>query len=194
MNEATHIPSPGPQKKILMILGAAVGLVVVLALADRWSARAPAAGSGMESRSVVPEVTLKDLQGNDVAFAQFRGKVVLVNFWATWCSPCRIEMPWFVDFQEKYGARGFTVVGVAMDEEGASVVEPFVRNEEFELDGRKVKVTYPILLGNDKIAEQFGGLIGLPTTLLISRDGRIASRFVGLVSHDRIAKEIEGLL
>ena len=141
-----------------------------------------------------PKVSIKDLQGNDVSLEQFRGKVVLVNFWATWCAPCQIEMPLFIEFQEKYGAHGLTVLGVAMDEEGKSVVEPFIQSQEFDVDGRKMKVNYPILLGNDELAEKFGGLIGLPTTLVISRDGKITKRFIGLVNHELILKEIEAQL
>ena len=100
-------------------------------------------------------------------------------------------MPWFIEFQEKYGAQDFAVLGVAMDEEGKSVVEPFIQAEDFDVGGRKMKVNYPILLGNDDLAQQFGGLIGLPTTLVISRDGKITKRFIGLVNHELILKEIE---
>ena len=182
-------------RKILLILAGLAVVVAGAALAERnWlSGVRPAAGP-VGKLPDAPQVTLKDLQGNDVALEQFRGKVVLVNFWATWCQPCRIEIPWFVEFQEKYGPRGFAVLGVAMDEEGKSVVEPYVRTEEFEMDGHKLKMNYPVLIGNDDIASQFGGLIGLPTTLVISRDGKIVKRFIGLVNHDLIVKEIEGQL
>ena len=182
-------------KKVLWIVLAIALVLVGLSLADRkWLAGAGGAGSSSGPLPDAPSATMKDLQGNDVTLEQFRGRVVVVNFWATWCGPCRIEMPWFIEFQETYGAQGFMVLGVAMDEEGRSVVEPFIQGEEFDVDGRKMKVNYPILLGNDDLAEKFGGLIGLPTTLVISRDGKITKRFIGLVNHELILKEIEGQL
>lgn len=196
MNGETQPKNAGPQRKILLILAGALVMMALLMAASRLTTNLKPAAGTAASRNLpmAPAVTLKDLQGNDVTLEHWRGKVVVVNFWATWCAPCQIEMPWFVGFQEKYGPRGFTVLGVAMDDEGKSVVEPFIQNEEFELDGRKVKINYPILIGNEEVAEKFGGLIGLPTTLVISRDGKIVKRFIGLVSHDLIVKEIEGLL
>src|ERR1043165_4244253 len=98
--------------------------------------------------------------GKDITEADFKGKVVLVNFWATWCEPCRVEIPWLIEMQQKYGSKGFTVLGVAMDEEGKSVVSPFVAKEQFDVSGQKQTMSYPILLGNDQIADKFGGLLG----------------------------------
>src|SRR5690242_6873988 len=85
-----------------------------------------------------PDVTFEQLQGGRVSLASFKGKVVLVNFWATWCDPCRIEIPWLISFQQKYASRGFTLVGVAMDESGKNVVEPFVEKTQFDVDGQKL--------------------------------------------------------
>src|SRR4029077_18480817 len=99
-----------------------------------------------------------------------------------------------IEFQQKYESRGFTVLGVAMDDEGKSVVEPFVAKKQFDVDGHSLTMNYPIVLGNDDLAAKFGGLIGLPTSLVISRDGRLVKRFIGLVNHDTIVKEIEGQL
>ncbi|HXN22558.1 MAG TPA: TlpA disulfide reductase family protein [Candidatus Dormibacteraeota bacterium] len=128
------------------------------------------------------------------AMDPYKGKVVLVNFWATWCEPCRVEVPWLIEFQQKYSDRGFTVLGVAMDEDGNSAVAPFVENERFEVHGKPQAMNYPIFIGNDQIAEKFGGIIGYPTSVLISRDGRQVRRITGLISHDEIAKAIEALL
>lgn len=141
-----------------------------------------------------PEVTLKDLSGQDVSLSQYKGKVVLVNFWATWCDPCRLEIPWLIEMQQKYSARGFTVLGVAMDDEGASVVAPFVRRERFDANGAKAQMNYPILIGNDAAAAKFGGLIGYPTSVLISRDGKIVQRIAGLISYEEMTKAIESHL
>jgi thiol-disulfide isomerase/thioredoxin len=182
-------------RKILLILVATAAVIAGLALAEKhWLAGGKSGGGSSGPLSDAPTVAIKDLAGNDVTLEQFRGKVVLVNFWATWCQPCQIEMPWFIEFQEKYGAQGFTVLGVAMDDEGKSVVGPFIEKEDFDVDGRKMKVNYPILIGNDDIAAKFGGLLGLPTTLVISRDGKITKRFIGLVNHEVIVKEIEAQL
>src|ERR1700733_14741701 len=93
-----------------------------------------------------PEVTLKDLDGKDVSIAQYKGKIVLVNFWATWCEPCKVEIPWLIAMQQKYGAKGFTVLGVAMDDEGRSAVAPFVQKETFDLaGGGPSHMNYPIV-------------------------------------------------
>jgi len=141
-----------------------------------------------------PDVTFKDLQGKDVALSSFKGKVVVVNFWATWCEPCRVEIPWMIDFQQKLGDKGFTLLGVAMDDEGKSVVEPFVQKTQFDVDGHNMTMNYPIVLGNDDLAAKFGGLIGLPTSVVISRDGKVAKRFIGLASRDQLEKTIQDLL
>jgi thiol-disulfide isomerase/thioredoxin len=141
-----------------------------------------------------PDFTLKDLEDHIVSLSQFKGKVVLVNFWATWCGPCRIEIPWLIELQEKYGARGFTVLGVAMDDEGKSAVAPFVEKERFKVAGTPQPMNYPIVLGNDATADKFGGLAGFPTSLLISRDGRVVKRVDGLVSYDEIDKAIQSQL
>ncbi|MBI3485261.1 MAG: TlpA family protein disulfide reductase [Acidobacteria bacterium] len=182
------------KKNLLLVLAAVALIATGVAVDKRWMDRKGAKPSGAAKAANLPDApnfTLKDLQGNDVSLEQLRGKVVLVNFWATWCGPCEIEMPWFIDFQQKYGARGFTMVGLAMDEEGRQVVAPWIEKKRFDMNGTQLPVNYPILLGNDKVADQFGGLIGLPTSLLISRDGKILKRFIGLVGHDTYAKAIE---
>ncbi|MFZ3217461.1 MAG: TlpA disulfide reductase family protein [Candidatus Acidiferrales bacterium] len=141
-----------------------------------------------------PDVTFKDLQGKDVTLASLKGKVVVVNFWATWCDPCQVEIPWMIGFQKKYADKGFTLLGVAMDDEGKSVVEPYVQKTQFKVDGQELTMNYPIVLGNDDLSAKFGGLLGLPTTFVISRDGKIVKRYIGLASESDLDKEIQGLL
>ncbi|MGA7554131.1 MAG: redoxin family protein [Candidatus Acidiferrales bacterium] len=141
-----------------------------------------------------PDVTFKDLSGKDVPLAGLKGKVVVVNFWATWCEPCQVEIPWMIEFQQKYADKGFTLLGVAMDDEGKSVVEPFVQKTEFDVDGKKLTMNYPIVLGNDDLAGKFGGLLGLPTSIVISRDGKVVKRYIGLASRDDLDAEIKSLL
>jgi thiol-disulfide isomerase/thioredoxin len=138
-----------------------------------------------------PDVTFTQLQGGDLPLASLKGKVVLVNFWATWCDPCRGEIPLLIAAQNKYASRGFTILGVAMDEEGKKVVQPFVQNTKFDVDGSQETMSYPIVIGNEDLAEKFGGLIGYPTSVLISRSGKIVERFVGAISKGELQKDIE---
>ena len=139
-------------------------------------------------------VPIKDLQGRDVTLGQYKGQVVLVNFWATWCSPCLEEMPWLIDFQQKYEPRGFTVLGVSLDADGKKSVMPFIEGRRFDVDNRKQALDYPILLGNNEIGEEFGGIIGLPTSMLFSRDGKKVKTVMGLMKHDEVERAIQGLL
>jgi thiol-disulfide isomerase/thioredoxin len=141
-----------------------------------------------------PVVTFRNLEGQDVPLASLKGKVVIVNFWATWCEPCRVEIPWMIGFQQKYADKGFTIVGVAMDDEGKSVVAPYVQTTKFDVDGQSMTMNYPIVLGNDDIAGKFGGLLGFPTTIVISRDGRVQKRYIGLADQGDLEKEIKELL
>jgi thiol-disulfide isomerase/thioredoxin len=141
-----------------------------------------------------PELTLKDLDGKDVSLSEYKGKVVLINFWATWCEPCRVEIPWLIEMQKKYGPRGFVLLGIALDEEGKSAVAPFVAKERFEVNGQKLPMSYQILIGNDEAADKFGGLFGYPTSVLISRDGKQIKRVTGIISEDEMNKAIESQL
>jgi len=141
-----------------------------------------------------PEVTFKDLDGKDATLKQYKGKVVLVNFWATWCDPCFVEIPWLIEMQQKYEAKGFTILGISMDEEGKSAVVPFLAKERFNVNGQKLPMNYPIVIGNDEVADKFGGLLGYPTSFLISRDGKIVKKVQGLISYEELTKAIEAQL
>jgi thiol-disulfide isomerase/thioredoxin len=152
------------------------------------------AAAANEPRPDAPAVTFKNLEGQDVPLASLKGKVVIVNFWATWCEPCRVEIPWMIGFQKKYAEKGFTILGVAMDDEGKSVVAPYVQTTKFDVDGQSMTMNYPIMLGNDDIAEKFGGLLGFPTTIVISRDGKVQKRYIGLADAGDLDKEIKELL
>src|SRR6266851_9281275 len=188
-------------KKIVLIASTVLVLIVATYFADKATrVKVPASAKSAEQASAktlgqpAPEVTFKDLDGKDVTLAQYKGQVVLVNFWATWCEPCKVEIPWMIEFQKKYSPRGFTILGVSMDEEGKKAIQPFLEKERFDVNGQKEAMSYPILLGSDAIGEKFGGILGLPTSMLFNRDGKKVRTIVGLVDHDDISKAIENLL
>jgi thiol-disulfide isomerase/thioredoxin len=181
-----------------ILIGIALAfLIALLFWADRRfpgnGRQGPQATESHASVSV-ENVSIKDLQDHDVRLSDYTGKVVLVNFWATWCAPCQVEIPWMIEFQEKYGPRGFTILGVSMDEDGKTAVVPFLQKSRFNVEGQSESINYPVLLGSDVVAEKFGGLIGLPTSMLFSRDGKKVRTITGLVDHDEMAKAIEGQL
>lgn len=138
-----------------------------------------------------PELRLDNLEGKQLSLSDFRGKVVFVNFWATWCGPCQDEIPSLIDLQNKYASKGFTVVGIAMDEEGKSVVAPFVSKELYDVDGQKLHINYPILIGSDEASDKFGGILGYPTSFLISRNGQVLMKFQGPPDLDVVARAVE---
>ena len=159
--------------------------------AQRQSAKESdgAAGAAAETHLQIPT-----LDGATASIDQFKGKVVLVNFWATWCAPCRTEIPWLIEFNRKYGPRGFVILGVAMDDDGAKVVLPWVQSQRFDVGGRAEPMDYEILIGNTKIAEKFGGILGMPTSMLYSRDGKRIKTIVGLIDHDDLSKTLDSQL
>jgi peroxiredoxin len=138
-----------------------------------------------KTRHAAPDFELKDADGKVVRLADYKGKVVLLDFWATWCGPCRIEIPWFTELQRKHKDKGLEVLGVSMDDEGWEVVKPFLAD---------VGVNYRVLMGNDATAQKYGGVDALPTTFLIDREGKIAAVHVGLASKKDIVDGVEQLL
>jgi thiol-disulfide isomerase/thioredoxin len=169
-------------KKVVLIV------VAILLLAGLYEAsRHHSAKSGVPSaasHSLAPDFNLTDLNGKPLDLASYRGKVVLLDFWATWCAPCRAEIPHFVEFQNNYRDQGLQIIGISMDDD-LKPVRPFY--QEF-------KMNYPVALGTEKLAQSYGGILGLPVTFLIDRDGRIAGKYVGAVNIATIEQGIKSLL
>jgi cytochrome c biogenesis protein CcmG/thiol:disulfide interchange protein DsbE len=133
-----------------------------------------------------PEFTLKDMQGKPVALSSFRGKAVVLNFWATWCPPCKEETPWLVDAQKRYAAQGLQIVGVSMDDSGdQKQVAKFME---------ETAINYPILLGKEDVAQKYGGIEGLPTTFYIDRNGVVSEQVLGQRERSEIEQSIQKLL
>ena len=181
-------------KKIAIILVTVTFMIGLMFWADR-ATRKPSQNVNAAALSAeekpAPVLKLKDLDGKDISLSDLKGKVVFINFWATWCGPCQDEIPTLIDLQNQYASKGFTVVGIAMDEEGKSVVAPFVTKELYDVKGQKLHINYPILLGTDEASDKFGGILGYPTSFLISRNGNQIMKFQGAPDLDIITKAIE---
>ncbi len=156
---------------------------VFLATSVGAAAKSPSAARSLLNQQA-PDFTRQDLNGHAVHLAGLRGKVVLLNFWATWCAPCQVEMPTFSAWQRQYGPRGLEVVGVSMDDSAASarrVVE-------------RLKIDYPVAMGDARLGLRYNGVLGLPLTFLIDRNGVIRARFQGATSAKVIEKQVQALL
>lgn len=132
-----------------------------------------------------PAWQLKDLEGKSVNSADFKGKVAVLNFWATWCPPCRKEIPDFIALQKEYGSRGLVFIGVALDDEGVAVVKPFAK---------EAGVNYPLVIGDAKIVKAYENIEMYPTTYVIDRNGTVVSRHIGSLTKAEMEQEIKPLL
>lgn len=132
-----------------------------------------------------PDFSLSDSAGSPVKLSAYKGKVVLLDFWATWCTGCKVEIPWYVEFQNKYRNDGLAAIGVSMDDDGWKSVKPFLEEH---------KLNYPVVIANEDLTARYGGLPALPMTLLIDRDGKIAESHAGMVDKDAFENKIKRLL
>lgn len=132
-----------------------------------------------------PQFTLADLDGNNVSLSDFAGNVVVLNFWATWCPACRMEIPHMIELQNKYQGEGVKIVGVSLDQGGAKVVKPFYD---------KNKLNYLMLIGTEQVVKDFGGIYGIPTTFIIDQKGTISIKISGVQGVKKLENEIEKLL
>jgi cytochrome c biogenesis protein CcmG/thiol:disulfide interchange protein DsbE len=139
-----------------------------------------------DARAANLNFTMKDMSGQDVSLSQFAGKTILLDFWATWCVPCKIEIPHLIEFQDKYGKDGLQVVGISIDDT-IEKLEPYVRD---------MKMNYPVLqgLGHDDVQNEYGPLYAIPVTVLISRDAKVCATHMGLAGKETLESEIRSLL
>jgi thiol-disulfide isomerase/thioredoxin len=157
----------------------------LLVLSSFTIAIAHSAEDNERTMTPAPQWELNDLDAKQIKLSDFNGKVVILDFWATWCAPCRVEIPHFVELQKQYGDRGLTFIGVSLDEQGPEVVKKFVK---------RFGVNYPIVIGNLKVVEAYGGIDAIPTTFVIDRQGRIVNRHIGYDDKAVFEKEIQSLL
>ncbi len=175
---------------------AAIAFVLVVAVIYWYSTQmnvstvqaAPAAQGQKVSQTqkqppMAPNFTLKDIEGNDVSLSDYKGKVVFVNFWATWCPPCRGEIPDLIKLQEKYGKDGFAILGISVDQQNSiGKVPGFVK---------KMGMNYPVLYSQIDVVRNYGGIESIPTTFVINRDGRALGKIVGARSYEAFEKIIK---
>jgi cytochrome c biogenesis protein CcmG/thiol:disulfide interchange protein DsbE len=146
------------------------------------SSTGPAGSASASAGHDAPDFVLTDLKGNPVKLSDLRGKAVVLNFWATWCPPCKEEIPWLVDLQKRYGAQGLQIVGINMDDGDHKDVVKFASENS---------INYPVLFGQDKVADLYGGIDYLPTTFYIDRNGVVLDRVFGQPERGEIEKNIQ---
>lgn len=173
-----------PRKLFLVVALVAAAAIFYLAYRKRIVGSATALPQRTSTTSTAPEFSLPTLNGDNLDLATYKGKVVLLDFWATWCDACRDQIPRFVQLQGKYRAEGLQIIGISMDDE-AEPVRDFCR---------QFKLNYPVVMGNAETGELYGGVLGLPIAFLISRDGRIYYKHIGVSDLNEVEKEIRSLL
>ena len=164
-----------------------LGIVLCIALMVVYlvlPAKVPAAITAADSRKIAPDFTLTDAEGTAVKLSDQKGRIVLLDFWATWCHGCKIEIPWYVEFQNKYKDSGLVVIGVSMDDDGWKSVKPFLAEN---------KLNYRVVIGDAALGKLYN-VDSMPVTLLIDRDGKIADSHSGMVDKDAFENEIRSLL
>ena len=175
-----------PPRRSPLALIVVVVLVALMLYFAAHKARPHCASEAHSAQpSIAPDFSLESLDGGTMRLSDLRGKAVLLNFWATWCGPCKIEMPWFVDLQNQYRAQGLQIVGVAMDDASKADIAKFAKD---------MGVNYPILIGKEAVGDEYGGVPALPETFLIGRDGKIVDKIIGLRGKSEIEDSIKKAL
>ena len=169
---------------ILVIVAVVVAALLVFGIKmARRRASQPVATAA--AGQLAPDFTLKALDGKTVKLSDYRGKAVLVNFWATWCGPCNEEMPWLVDLHKKYAAQGFEILGVAMDDASLKDIAKFAHEKQ---------VNYPILIGQDSVGDAYGGVSYLPENFYIDRSGKMVDRVFGIKGKADMEEDIQKII
>jgi peroxiredoxin len=171
--------------KSIMLASLAGGTYLISPMALHYIAMAIAEQRELKPLQRPPDFVLADANGKHLRLSRYKGQVVLLNFWATWCLPCKTEIPWFIDFEKRFQKQGFTVIGVSMDEDGWSAINPYIVGQ---------RINYPVVLATEEMNEIYGGIDVLPTTLLIGRDGKVVFIHKGLIRSEEYEKEIRELL
>lgn len=162
----------GPNRNPFALVVVAVVAAAMLYFGFHMARRSePGRTPAVTKSTAAPDFTLESLDGHNLRLSDMRGKAVLLNFWATWCGPCKIETPWLVELQNQYGSQGLQVIGVAMDDSGKDDIAKFAKD---------MGVNYPVLLGKEAVGDAYGGVPALPETFFIGRDGKIVDRIIGL--------------
>ena len=179
---------PAKPRQSQLLVGALLAITVVVGLyfVNRfWIAPAvKAQPKDNGDHPMAPAFSLTDITGKPLSLSEYKGKVVMLDFWATWCGPCRIEIPSFIELQKRYASQGFTMIGISMDDSPEPVVDFY----------KQLQMNYPVAVGNDRLGELYGGVGGLPTTFVIGRDGRIYAKHVGATDPAVFEIEIKQLL
>lgn len=179
-------PTRGKDRSSLALVVAAVVVAGMLYFGFHAARRSGTTSTpGVTKSKLAPDFTLQALDGQNMTLSNLRGKAVLLNFWATWCGPCKIEMPWFVELQNQYGAQGLQVVGVAMDDSSKDDIAKFAKD---------MGVNYPVLLGKEAVGDAYGGVPALPETFFIGRDGKIVDKIIGLKGKAEIEDSVKKAL
>jgi len=174
------------KRTFLVLIGILLAVGLMILTARRVQSSSKNSSLGALRGAPAPDFTLKSLDGKSLKLSDLRGKAVLLNFWATWCAPCKIETPWIVDLQNQYAAQGLQVVGVSMDDESETEgIKKFVQ---------EMHMNYPILRGNEDVGNAYGGLEFLPTTYFVGRDGNVTGRILGLKSRSDLEDNVKKAL
>jgi thiol-disulfide isomerase/thioredoxin len=190
-NPGPSAPPPQPNRNPMVLVVVAVVIAVMLYFGYHQARRSASAGgsdgsfSGITISKPAPDFTLESLNGQNIRLSDLRGKAVLLNFWATWCAPCKIEMPWFVELQNEYGAQGLQIVGVAMDDSSKDDIAKFAKD---------MGVNYPVLIGKEAVGEEYGGVPALPESFFIGRDGKVVDKIIGLKGKAEIEDAVKKAL
>ncbi|HZR57184.1 MAG TPA: TlpA disulfide reductase family protein [Terriglobales bacterium] len=171
---------------VIIVVAMVVSMMLVYGIHKARQGSGPTSeNSSSLQGKMAPDFTLTSLDGKTVRLSDYRGKAVLLNFWATWCEPCKIEMPWFVEMQKEYGAQGLQILGVAMDDASPKDISDFAK---------QMGVNYPIVVGKDSVGDAYGGVQFLPATFYVGRDGKVVDKVFGLKGRGEIQDYIKKAL